>query len=174
MACTQHRSSFTQYCYRGSVPYDMEFGLHLVTSNWLLPGRERAVYVFTQQASIPSNALIASFSVAYRVTKCKIPHNIVEELFLPAALDMDNIMMGESAGKLITKILLSNNIIIRRILHIAENLCDQLIEKMKGTQFALQLGYCHILFVIYAFWIVILLLKTFFSTESLKTQRFKS
>jgi hypothetical protein len=73
------------------------------------------------------------------VAKCKKPHTIAEELILPAALDMVNIMVGESAGKLISKVPLSNNTISRRIHHIAEDLNDQLIEKMKGKEFGLQL-----------------------------------
>lgn len=95
--------------------------------------------VLTQQASIPGNALLSSFKVAYRVAKCKKPHTIAEELILPAAVDMVNIMIGESAGKLISKVPLSNNTISRRIQHIAEDLNDQLIEKMKGKEFGLQL-----------------------------------
>lgn len=48
-------------------------------------------------------------------------------------------MKGESAGKLISKIPSSNNSISRRIHVIAEDLNDQLIEKMKGEEFSLQL-----------------------------------
>jgi hypothetical protein len=60
---------------------------------------------------------------------CKKPHTIAEELILPAAVDMVNIMIVESAGKLLSKVPLSNNTISRRIQHIAEDLNDQLIEK---------------------------------------------
>jgi hypothetical protein len=52
---------------------------------------------------------------------------------------MVNIMIGESAGKLLSKVPLSNNTISRRIQHIAEDLNDQLIEKFKGKEFGLQL-----------------------------------
>jgi hypothetical protein len=84
---------------------------------------------FYKQASIQSNALLASYKVAHRIAKCKKPHTIAEELILPAAVDMANIMIGESAGKLLSKVPLSNNTISRRIQHIAEDLNDQLIEK---------------------------------------------
>ncbi|XP_063813110.1 SCAN domain-containing protein 3-like [Pseudophryne corroboree] len=94
---------------------------------------------FFKQASIPSNALLASYKVAHRIAMCKKPHTIAEELILPAAVDMVNIMVGESAGKLLSKVPLSNNTISRRIQHMAEDLNDQLIEKMKGKDFALQL-----------------------------------
>jgi hypothetical protein len=94
---------------------------------------------FFKSASIPNNALLASYKVSYRIAKCKKPHTIVEELILPAAVDMVSIMVGESAGKLLLKVPLSNNKISRRIRHMAEDINDQLIEKMKGVEFGLQL-----------------------------------
>jgi zinc finger BED domain-containing protein 5/7/8/9 len=94
---------------------------------------------FFKNASIPNNALIASYKVAFRIAKCKKPHTIAEELILPAALDMVNIMIGESAGKLLSKVPLSNNTISRRIHHMADDLNDQLIEKLKEKAFGLQL-----------------------------------
>jgi hypothetical protein len=62
--------------------------------------------------------------VAHRITKCKKPHTIAEELILPAAVDMVNVMIGESAGKPLSKVPLSNNTISRRIQHITEDLND--------------------------------------------------
>jgi hypothetical protein len=38
------------------------------------------------------------------MSKCKKPHTIAEELILPAAVDMVNIMIGEFAGKLLCPI----------------------------------------------------------------------
>jgi hypothetical protein len=73
--------------------------------------------------------LLASYKVAHRIAKCKKPYTIAEKLILPAAVDMVNIMIGQSAGKLLSKVHLSNNTISRRIKHIAEDLNDQLIEK---------------------------------------------
>jgi hypothetical protein len=58
--------------------------------NRTLQNLQKQKNVFTQQASVPSNALLASLKVAYRVAKCKKPHTIAEELILPAALDMVN------------------------------------------------------------------------------------
>jgi hypothetical protein len=69
---------------------------------------------FYKQASIPSNAMLASYKVAHRIAKCKRPDTIAEELILPAAVDMKNIMIGESGGKLLSKVPLSNNTISRR------------------------------------------------------------
>jgi predicted RNase H-like nuclease len=84
---------------------------------------------FHKQASIPSNALLASYKVAHRIAKCKRPDTIAEELILPAAVDMVNIVIGESGGKLLSKGPFSNNTVSRRIQHKAEDLNDQLIEK---------------------------------------------
>jgi len=47
-----------------------------------------------KQASVPNNALLASYKVTYRVAKCKEPHTIVEELILPPAVVVVNIMVG--------------------------------------------------------------------------------
>jgi hypothetical protein len=73
--------------------------------------------------------LLAFYKVAHRIAKCKKPHTIAEKLILPAAVDMVNIMLGESAGKLLPKVPSSYNTISRRMQHTAEDLSDQLIEK---------------------------------------------
>jgi hypothetical protein len=63
--------------------------------------------------------LVASYKVAKIFTQCKKPNIIAEELIPPAAVDMVNIMISESAGKLLSKVPLSNNKISHRIQHIA-------------------------------------------------------
>lgn len=75
---------------------------------------------FSQQVSIPSNALLASYKVAYSVAKCKKPHTVAGQLILLAAVDdrwllLVNIMIGECVGKLLSKVPLSNNTTSRRI-----------------------------------------------------------
>ncbi|XP_025421559.1 zinc finger BED domain-containing protein 5-like [Sipha flava] len=61
---------------------------------------------------------------------------------------MVNIMVGESAGKLLSKVSLSNNTISRRIHHMAEDLNDQLIGKIKEREFGLQLDLiCYVRFI---------------------------
>jgi hypothetical protein len=59
---------------------------------------------FYKQASTPSNALLASYMVAHRITKCKKPHTIAKEHILPAAVDTMNIIVGEFSGKLLSKV----------------------------------------------------------------------
>jgi hypothetical protein len=75
-----------------------------------------------KQASVPNNALLASYKVAYRAAKCKEPYTIVEELILPAAVIVVNIMVGESAGRLPSEVPLSNSTLSRRIQHMAKDL----------------------------------------------------
>jgi len=55
--------------------------------------------ILYKKASIPSNALLASYKVANRIAKSKEPRAVAEELILPAAIVMANLMMiDESAG----------------------------------------------------------------------------
>ncbi|XP_076314969.1 protein FAM200B-like [Tachypleus tridentatus] len=82
-----------------------------------------------KQTSIPSNVLLAPYKVAHRVAKCKKPYIIAAELILLAAMDMVNIMVGDSARRRLSKASLFNIIISRIIQYMAENLNDQLIEK---------------------------------------------
>lgn len=124
---------------------------HLETNHTNMVGKPREFFerklkelkhqknTILKPVSISNSALLASFKVAYRIAKCKKPHTIAETLILPAAIDMVNIMVGESAGKLLSKVPLSNNTISRRIEHIAEDINDQLIKKIRDSEFGLQL-----------------------------------
>lgn len=47
---------------------------------------------------LPRSALLASYRVADRIAKGKIPHNITDGLILPAAVHMLSIMVSESVG----------------------------------------------------------------------------
>lgn len=89
------------------------------------------------RVSVPTKALLASYKVAHRVAKCKKPH-IAEELILPAEVDMVSVMIGESAAKEIKNVPLSNNTISRRIHDMAEDINEQIVEKLSGL-FAIQL-----------------------------------
>ena len=87
----------------------------------------------------PAKAQLASFKVAYRITKCKKLHTIPEELVFPAALDLVWTMIGESAAQKLKAVPLSNNTISRRIDKILDDINDQLVAKMRGNEFSLQL-----------------------------------
>jgi len=73
--------------------------------------------------------------VACRFAKCKKPRFIGEEVILPAALDMVNIMVGETAGRLLSKLPVSNNNISPLFQRMTEDVNDQLITKLKGKEF---------------------------------------
>ena len=85
-----------------------------------------------------AKAQFASFKVAYRIAKCKKLHAIAEEIVLPAALDLVSTMIGESVAKKLKAVLLSNNIICRKIDKISD-ISDQLVAKMHGNEFSLPL-----------------------------------
>ena len=94
--------------------------------------------MFSKTMSVTQKALLASYKVSYRIAKCKKPHSIRETLVLPAAIEMIETMLGESYADQIKIIPLADNTVGRRISDISEDLCDQLIEKVKLSSFALQ------------------------------------
>ena len=95
--------------------------------------------VFLNFLKTPTKVQLASFKVAYRIAKCKKLHTIAEELVFPAALDLVSTMIGESAAQKLKAVSLSNNIISRRIDKISDDINDQLVAKMCGNEFSLQL-----------------------------------
>ena len=76
--------------------------------------------------------------VAYRITKCKKLHTIAEKLVLPAAFDLVSTITGESVAQKLKAVLLSNNIICRKIDKISD-ISDQLVAKVHGNEFNLPL-----------------------------------
>ncbi|XP_025418323.1 protein FAM200A-like [Sipha flava] len=70
-----------------------------------------------------------SYLVALRVAKESMPHTITENLILPAAIDMVNIMIdAEEANKLKT-IPLSNDTISRRINEMSTDVLNQIFDE---------------------------------------------
>ena len=95
--------------------------------------------LFSSFLHTPAKAQLASFKVAYKIAKCKKPHTLAEELVLPAALDLVSTMIGVSADQKLKPVSLSNNTISRRIDKISEDIHDQLVTKINGNEFSLQL-----------------------------------
>ena len=87
----------------------------------------------------PTKVQLVFFKVAYRIAKCKTLHTIAEELVLPAALDLVLTIIGESAAQKLKAVSLLNNTISRRIDKILDDINDQLVAKMRGNEFSLQL-----------------------------------
>ena len=103
-----------------------------------LQGQKAALDTFSRNQT-PQNALLSSYKVAYRVAKCKKPHTIAEELILPSAIDMVTCMLGEKAAQKIKMVPLSNNTLCRRIEDMAVDINEQLVSKLRGCEFAIQL-----------------------------------
>lgn len=95
--------------------------------------------VYFQESSVKESTLLASYKVAYRVAKAGKPHTIAENLILPAALDMVEIMVSKQEANKLKNIPLSDNTISRRINDMAKDIQEQVVEKLKNSQhFALQ------------------------------------
>ena len=80
----------------------------------------------------------ASYLVAELVAKEMKAHTIAESLIIPACQAMVKTMFGDEAEKEIKKIPLSDNTISRRISDMSEDIEANVIEKLKGSQFSLQ------------------------------------
>ncbi|KAB0790827.1 hypothetical protein PPYR_15129, partial [Photinus pyralis] len=90
-------------------------------------------------STVNKSTLLASYKVAYRVAKAGKPHTIAENLILPAALDMVEIMVGQPEANKLKSIPLSDNTISRRINDMANDIREQVVEKLnKSPHFALQ------------------------------------
>ena len=94
--------------------------------------------LFVKSTSVNQQALLASYKVAYQIAQCKKPYTIGEELILPAAVDMVSVMLDDASATKLKSIPLSNDTVARRINDIANDLQEQLIDKLKDKRFALQ------------------------------------
>ena len=100
--------------------------------------------------TVNRSGLQASYMVSYRVAKTGKPHTIVEDLIVPAAMDMVGAMLGEKAKKTIQTMPSSNNTVSRRI---SADVLNQLLHRVRASEFyALQLdestdvaGLAHVL-----------------------------
>lgn len=77
--------------------------------------------------------------MTHRIAKYKKPRTVAAEFILPSATDIVKVIIGMSAAKLILKMSLSKNRNSRRIQYKAEDINDQLIEKIKGVDFGFQI-----------------------------------
>ncbi|XP_056645807.1 protein FAM200A-like [Diorhabda sublineata] len=91
------------------------------------------------KASSVNESALLSYKIAYRVAKAGKPHTIAENLVLPAALDMVEIMVNKQEANKLKNIPLSDNTISRRINDMVNDIQEQVIEKLKNSQhFAMQ------------------------------------
>ena len=74
------------------------------------------------------------------IAKAGKPHTVGENLILPAAKQIVEVMLGEKAVQPINLISLSDNTVKRRIDDMADNVSEQLIQSIRESRFyALQL-----------------------------------
>uniref|UniRef100_K7F692 DUF4371 domain-containing protein n=1 Tax=Pelodiscus sinensis TaxID=13735 RepID=K7F692_PELSI len=87
-----------------------------------------------------SNAVRASYIVAYKVTQAKKPHTIVEQLVLPCAKEMMRLVLGEEAARKLNDISVSNDTLSRRINELSQNISEQVVDEIKTSPlFTIQL-----------------------------------
>ena len=78
--------------------------------------------------------------VSYRVARTGKPHTIVEDLILPAAMDMAGTMLGEKAQKTIQTMPSSNNTVSQHSSDMAGDVLKQYLLSIQASEFyALQL-----------------------------------
>ncbi|KAK3922339.1 Zinc finger MYM-type protein 6 [Frankliniella fusca] len=95
---------------------------------------------FQKRITVPMKALRASFEVSLLIAKQKKPHSFGKNLVLPAACKTVEVMFDQSKAEVLQCIPLSDDTVKRRITACAEDMEEQLLEKVrKSPLFALQL-----------------------------------
>ncbi len=95
-------------------------------------------HMIAQQAKITSNTLEASYEVAYLIAQTKKPHTIGETLIKPAAVAMCRVIHGEEIANELMTVPLSNDTVACRVHDIAKDIKSQLIDRINGKKYALQ------------------------------------
>lgn len=77
----------------------------------------------------------ASYLVSLKIAKCGKPHNIGEELILPATKDIVKCMLGEELAQKLGKLSLSNDTVRNRINAMASNVKSILLSQIRQSKF---------------------------------------
>ncbi|XP_052133199.1 protein FAM200B-like, partial [Frankliniella occidentalis] len=88
---------------------------------------------FQKRLTVLHKALKASFEVAVLIARQRKPHTVGENLVLPAACKMVEIMFDQSKAEVLKCIPLSDNTVKRRIDDCAVDIEEQLLEKIKKS-----------------------------------------
>lgn len=105
----------------------------------LLNSQNKSSRAIKNRIAVSDKALLASFKVSELIAQQKKPHNVGEELILPAAKIIVKVMFGDAAEEEISKIPLSNNTVSRRIKEMSHDIEMNVNNKLGDTVFALQL-----------------------------------
>ena len=75
-----------------------------------------------------TNAVRASYIVAYKVAQAEKPHTIVEKLLLPCAKEMVRLVVGDDAARKLDDISVSNDTVSGRISDISQNIKEKVVS----------------------------------------------
>ncbi|KAI6658867.1 SCAN domain-containing protein 3 [Oopsacas minuta] len=102
-----------------------------------LTGCQKQMYV---SSHTNVSALRASYKVSLRIAKAKKPYIIGEQLLVGCIGDVCREMLGESVAKITARVPLSNDTVARRVIDLACDMEEQLIEQIKSAKwYSLQL-----------------------------------
>lgn len=91
---------------------------------------------FVNATSVNQRALLASYKMADEVVQKKT-HSIRDELILPAAVDMLSIKLNDTKAAKTKAVPLSNDSLATCLINIANDLKDELVDKLKDKRFAI-------------------------------------
>ena len=81
-----------------------------------------------------------SYLVAQQIAKTKKPHTIGEELILPSAVIINEVMFGKEFANKVRAVPLSNDTVKRRIEELSDDIQSQLLDRLRYCQqFSIQL-----------------------------------
>ncbi|UYV74894.1 hypothetical protein LAZ67_12001706 [Cordylochernes scorpioides] len=124
---------------------------HLVTNHPSLATKDKSYFekslslklkqvkVFEKQISVSGKAQLVSYEIAELLAVKLKPHNLAEEIILPACRKIVKTMIGESADINLSKIPLSNDTIHRRIKDMSQNIEENIAKTLGNSNFALQI-----------------------------------
>ncbi|XP_060774418.1 SCAN domain-containing protein 3-like [Neoarius graeffei] len=94
----------------------------------------------TKLATTSERAQKASYLVAQRIAKHKKAHTIAEELILPSAVDMCEVMIRTEAANKLKRVPLSNDTVRQRIDDLSDDILSQLLGRLRCSgQYSIQL-----------------------------------
>ena len=100
--------------------------------------KRQRLYSFGTYHERTTNAVCASYIVAYKVAQAKKTHTIVEQLLLPCAKEMIRLVVGEDAARKLDDISVPNDTVSRHINEISLNIKEQVVNEIKKSPF-----FCH-------------------------------
>ncbi|GFX76814.1 zinc finger BED domain-containing protein 5 [Trichonephila clavipes] len=101
--------------------------------------QKKTIFFKKKTLSANEKALLTSYKVSYKISRCKKLHTIAEETILSAAIEIVETMFGDNFAEEMKSIPLSNDTVSRRIDDIAEDVEQQLFGKLHDKLYSIQL-----------------------------------